>query len=95
MSIDTLQVYESFKDAGDSDEQAHAKVKALVIATSSFLSREEFLIKEEKLRDDFKGLMIEALSAFNLKFEKIDSSLWWMRIIGGAMTVAFVSHWFK
>jgi len=31
----------------------------------------------------------------NNKLDKIDRDLIWMRVIGGAMTLAFLSSWFK
>ena len=37
----------------------------------------------------------DAISMMNAKLDKIDRDLIWMRIVGGAMTLAFLSAWFK
>jgi hypothetical protein len=41
------------------------------------------------------GSIGTVLDSMNTKLDKIDKDLVWMRVIGAAMTLAFLSAWFK
>ena len=41
------------------------------------------------------GGVAEAISEHNDVMRKIEKDLFWLRIIGGAMALAFLSNWFR
>jgi hypothetical protein len=82
---DTLTLYNELIAGGVEEKEAQVKAKQL-----------------GEFKDEFGKSLNElgaSLKKIDVRLEAIDKDLFWMRVIGGAMTLAFFSNgltnWFK
>ena len=62
-----------------------------LVATGTSEANARIQAKQLGAMGDYIG---DAILGLNSKLDKIDKDLIWMRVIGGAMIIAFLSTWF-
>lgn len=86
---DTLELYDELVAGGCTEAQARVQAKQLASVGDNLANA------LNRIDDKFTG----ALERIDKRLIAIDKDLFWMRIIGGSMTLAFLSNgissWFK
>jgi len=82
---DTLTLFEELVEKGV--PEAQAKIQAHQLGALG----DHFVISLENSNARFD----KAVENMDVRLKKIDSDLFWMRVIGAAMSFSFLSAWFR
>ena len=82
---DTLQIYDELMSGGCTESQARAQAQQMGEVTL-------FLANQEAKMSLFEKNITSIISEIRVELSEIKKDLYWMRVISGAMIIAFIGN---